>query len=43
LAERLRSRQLHFAVVTTPTGRLLGVSRRADMEARLADHAEPTA
>src|SRR5919112_2469597 len=36
LAERLRTRQLHTAVVTTPTGRLLGIVRRTDMEARLA-------
>jgi MerR family copper efflux transcriptional regulator len=35
LAERLRSRELRTAVVTTPDGRLLGVVRRADMEARL--------
>jgi CBS-domain-containing membrane protein len=36
LAKRLRSRELHTAVVTGPDGRLLGVVRRADMEARLA-------
>jgi hypothetical protein len=36
LAERLRSRELRTAVVTGPDGRLLGVVRRADMEARLA-------
>jgi CBS domain-containing protein len=36
LAERLRSRQLRIAVVTAPDGRLLGVVRRVDMEARLA-------
>jgi CBS-domain-containing membrane protein len=36
LAERLGSRGLHTAVVTGPDGRLLGVVRRADMEARLA-------
>jgi predicted transcriptional regulator len=35
LAERLGSRGLHTAVVTSPDGRLLGVVRRADMEARL--------
>jgi CBS-domain-containing membrane protein len=35
LAERLRSRDLQTAVVTAPTGRLLGIVRRADMEARL--------
>jgi predicted transcriptional regulator len=36
LAERLRSGELRTAVVTGPDGRLLGVVRRADMEARLA-------
>ena len=36
LAERLGSRGLHTAVVTGPDGRLLGVVRRADMEAQLA-------
>jgi CBS-domain-containing membrane protein len=36
LAERLRGRDLHTAVVTGPDGRLLGVVLRADMEARLA-------
>ena len=36
LAERLGSHGLHTAVVTGPDGRLLGVVRRADMEARLA-------
>jgi predicted transcriptional regulator len=36
LAERLRSRELRTAVVTAPDGRLVGVVRRADMEARLA-------
>ena|SRR5215211_922677 len=36
LAERLRSRGLHTAIVTTPDGKLLGVVQRADMEARLA-------
>ena len=36
LAERLRSRELRTAVVTAPDGKLLGVVRRADMEARLA-------
>jgi CBS-domain-containing membrane protein len=35
LAERLGSRGLHTAVVTSPDGRVLGVVRRADMEARL--------
>ena len=35
LVERLRSRGLRTAVVTGPDGRLLGVVRRADMEARL--------
>jgi CBS domain-containing protein len=37
LAERLRSRGLRTAIVTTPDGRLLGVVRLTDMEARLAD------
>jgi CBS domain-containing protein len=36
LAERLGSRGLSSAVVTSPDGRLLGVVRRADMEAQLA-------
>jgi len=36
LAERLRRRGLHTAIITNPEGRLLGVVRRADMEARLA-------
>jgi CBS domain-containing protein len=36
LAERLRSRGLHTAILTAPDGRLLGVVQRADMEARLA-------
>ena len=36
LAERLRSRGLHTAIVTAPDGKLLGVVQRADMEARLA-------
>jgi predicted transcriptional regulator len=36
LAGRLRSRELRTAVVTGPDGRLLGVIRRVDMEARLA-------
>jgi CBS domain-containing protein len=36
LAERLRRRGLHTAVVTGPDGRLLGVVLRADMEAQLA-------
>ena len=36
LAERLRRRGLHTAIVTTPEGRLLGVVQRGDMEARLA-------
>jgi CBS domain-containing protein len=36
LAERLRSRGLHTAIVTAPNGKLLGVVQRADMEARLA-------
>ena len=37
LAERLRSRELRTAVVTSPEGRLLGVVRRVDMEARLGE------
>jgi CBS-domain-containing membrane protein len=37
LAERLGSRGLRTAVVTAPDGRLLGVVRLTDMEARLAD------
>jgi Mg/Co/Ni transporter MgtE len=37
LAERLRSRDLRTAVVTSPEGRLLGVVQRADMEARLGE------
>jgi CBS-domain-containing membrane protein len=36
LAERLRRRGLHTAIITTPEGRLLGVVQRADMEARPA-------
>ena len=39
LAERLRNRELRTAVVTAPDGKLLGVARRADMEARLAGQA----
>jgi hypothetical protein len=35
LAERLRSRELRTAVATAPDGKLLGVVRRIDMEARL--------
>ena len=35
LAERLRERNLKFAIVTTPEGALLGVARRADIEAKL--------
>lgn len=37
LPERLQSRGLRTAVVTAPDGRLLGVVRLTDMEARLAD------
>jgi CBS-domain-containing membrane protein len=37
LAEGLGSRGLRTAVVTAPDGRLLGVVRLTDMEARLAD------
>ena len=36
LAERLRRRGLHTTIVTAPDGKLLGVVRRADMEAQLA-------
>jgi CBS-domain-containing membrane protein len=36
LAERLGSRGLHTAAVTSPDGRLLGMVRRADMETQLA-------
>jgi CBS-domain-containing membrane protein len=36
LAQRLRRRGLHTVIVTAPDGKLLGVVRRADMEARLA-------
>jgi CBS-domain-containing membrane protein len=39
LAERLRDRGLRTAVVTGPDGKLLGVARRADMEAQLAAQA----
>jgi Mg/Co/Ni transporter MgtE len=35
LAQRLRRRGLHTAIVTAPDGRLLGVVQRADMEAQL--------
>ena len=35
LAERLRRRGLHTAIVTAPDGKLLGVVQRADMEAQL--------
>jgi CBS domain-containing protein len=34
LVERLRVRDLHFAIVTTPGGALVGIVRRADAEAR---------
>jgi CBS domain-containing protein len=36
LARRLHERELSTVVVTTPEGRLLGVLRRSDAEARLA-------
>jgi CBS domain protein len=36
LVERLRARELQYAVVTTPDGALLGVLPRADAEARQA-------
>jgi CBS domain-containing protein len=32
LLERLRSRDLRFAIVTTPEGRLIGIARRDDLE-----------
>ncbi|HKF80909.1 MAG TPA: CBS domain-containing protein [Thermoleophilaceae bacterium] len=32
LAERLRDRDLHSAVVTTPEGRVMGIVRRSDLE-----------
>jgi CBS domain-containing protein len=32
LARRLAERDLRFAIVTDPEGRLLGVVRRADLE-----------
>jgi CBS-domain-containing membrane protein len=32
LAERLAEKALHYAIVTTPEGRLLGVARRSDLE-----------
>jgi CBS domain-containing protein len=35
LAQRLRRRMLHTAIVTGPDGKLLGVVQRADMEAQL--------
>ncbi len=35
LAERLRRRGLHTAIVTAPDGKLLGVVQRADMDAQL--------
>ena len=35
LAERLGSRGLRTAIITAPDGKLLGVVRRADMEAQL--------
>ena len=37
LVERLRERELHFAIATDPDGRLAGVLRRADAERYLAD------
>ena len=36
LAERLRTRDLNTAVVSDPEGRLLGVVRRRELEARTA-------
>ena len=41
LTERLRARELHTAIVTTPEGRLLGVVRRADAERLLAAGPQP--
>jgi len=35
LAERLGERNLRYAVVTTPDGKLVGIVRRSDAEARL--------
>lgn len=35
LVERLRERELQFAIVTDPDGRLAGVLRRSDAEVRL--------
>jgi rhodanese-related sulfurtransferase/CBS domain-containing protein len=35
LVERLRKRDFHYAVVTEPTGRLIGVVRRSEAEARV--------
>ena len=32
LATRLTERELHFAIVTDPEGRLIGVARREDLE-----------
>jgi predicted transcriptional regulator len=36
LVERLRARDLKFAIVTTPEGTLVGVVRRSDAEQQLA-------
>jgi Mg/Co/Ni transporter MgtE len=36
LAEHMRHKDLRYAIVTTPEGRLLGVARRADLEAAVA-------
>ena len=40
LVERLKSKDLRFAIVTGPDGRLLGVARRSDAE-RLLERREP--
>lgn len=40
LARRLRDRELVTAVVSTPEGRLVGVVRRADLEAAARDGRE---
>jgi CBS-domain-containing membrane protein len=37
LLDRLASRELHTAILTTPEGVLFGVFHRADAERRLAD------
>jgi CBS-domain-containing membrane protein len=39
LVERLRKRDLHYGVVTTPEGKLMGVVRRSAAEQRLEETA----